>query len=157
MPARRLLILVIVSAAVLSGCPSAPTAPEPRFPAQFVDTVLDAEPAQAAASVAATWPGAAEVPGAFQRFDIDASEILEEVILFRNVRTGRVDSVILKYKADLGPQDRRAVFAAVAHPEFEGVDEVREVPWRRGMRLRMTPSDRFGRLTLTVEPVPEPR
>lgn len=150
-PAARCAIAAVLACALVA-CPTAPTAPEPRFPAGFVDAVLDKEPDVAAAEVRRTWPASREVPGGFQRFAVDGSEVLEEVILFRSVRTGRVDSVILKYRADLGPRDRVAILTQAGHPQLANVDEIREVPWRRGMTLRLTPSDRFGRLTLTVEP-----
>jgi hypothetical protein len=44
------------------------------------------------------------------------------------------------------------VLTAAGHPELAGVAAVREVPWKRGMKLRVTPADRFGRLTVTVTP-----
>lgn len=148
----RQLFLILLSVGLLTGCPTPTPEPEARFPTGFVDAVLDVEPEAAAVTIKETWPGAEEVPGAFQRYEIEGSEVLEEVILFRNVRHGRIDSVILKYRADLSPLDREAALTQAGHRELAAASKVQEVAWRRGMKLRVTPADRFGRLTLTVAP-----
>ena len=148
---RYVLVLTIFIIA-LTGCPSEPPALEPRFPGKLVFELLDKEVETSSELLLGRYPNASRVAGSFRRYQVPDSEVLDEIVMFRNVRSGRVDSVILKYRADLTARDRQAVFDQAGHPEMADAIEVREVEWDRGLTFRVTPADRFGRLTLTVEP-----
>jgi hypothetical protein len=144
--------LVALCSLLVAGCPTSSPPAEARFPGELILALLDKDVEAASDTLVARYPGSTPIAGSFLRYEIAGSEVLDEVIMFRDVRSDRVNSVILKYRGDLTANDRRAVFTQSGHAELAGETRVREVEWGAGLTLRATPADRFGRLTLTVEP-----
>jgi hypothetical protein len=151
-------LLFLLGCAVLLGACEAPREDrEPRYPWPMVRQLLDAEPEEAREALLQYFPGSERVEGSFARYQLMRSEVLDEAILFRDVRSGRVNTVILKYKADLTPADR-----ALALEDFNGPGLIRQMDVSPvveaidgPIRLRARAEDKQGRLTLTVEPAPE--
>ncbi len=156
---KWMLCLVMCVACLGLACEKA-QAPqvEARFPWSEVRASLDQAPKQAEEVWTSRFPGSRREEGSFARFGLVGSEILEEVTLFQDVRSGRVNTVIVKYKADLGVRDRAQVLkelgaeAITQKLDSQEVTELVQGP----LLLRARRQDRFGRLTITVEAAPDP-
>ena len=146
--------------AIVHGCQcDTERVAEPRFPAALVADLLDATPQAADLALREQLPGSVRVAGSFMRYTIVDNEVLDEITLFRSIRSGRVDSVIVKYKADLTPKDRKLVLKQAGHPDLDPdstSDEVVELPHGPNLVIRVRRADRFGRLTITIEAKPPP-
>jgi len=141
--------------ALVLGAACAPTPPPPPaqpFPAELVRQLLDAPPDRAMATIAARYPEVSMTDGPLRRAFIDGDPWIEEIVLFTNIRSGRVDTVILKYPAALPEPDKRKVLEATGldglADEARG-QEVVERPWR-GLTLRTRWADKQGRMSVTV-------
>ncbi len=127
---------------------------EARFPQELISELLDADPEKASATLETKFPGSERSHGAFARYQIHGSEVLDEIILFQDVRSNRINSVVLKYKPSLSQPDTAEVFRESKHPDILTrlqTEEVVEVDHQHSLTLRARKADRFGRLTLTVE------
>lgn len=130
----------------------------PPWPSQTIRAALDRTPAEATALIERAWPGSDVTDTALHRIRIEGDCCLDEWVLFADVRSGRVNAVVLKYRADLAPQRRAEVLALTGVPELASrleADPVVTDTWE-GLRLRARRADRQGRLTLTVEAPPDP-
>ncbi len=155
---RAQLAALGLCALAWAACGRASPPPEPRFPWELVRGMLDAAPEEAQGRLLERFPDSRREEGSFSRYQVLGSEVLDEVTLFRDIRSGRVNAVIVKYKADLSPQDRGAALEELGVPtlarRLEG-EEVVEAPLGP-LQVRARGADRFGRLTITVEAAPEP-
>lgn len=153
----RVLWVCLVCASCWWGCQQSQAPEEPRYPWPMVRQMLDAEPAAAQEALFQVFPDSLRQEGSFARYQVTRSEVLDEVIFFRDVRSGRVNTVILKYKADLTPRDRAQALELFGGAGLaQRLEEEPAVELAQGpLRLRARAEDRLGRLTLTVEPSPE--
>ncbi len=152
-------ILLLLLLALAAGCQRPPATIEAPCPEALVGKLLDAAPKDALAAIQDTFPGSEVASTSFVRVKIAQSRWIDEVVLFSNLHSGRVDAVILKYKPTLEPAERRRAIeacgeAAVAEALASGQPSATG-RWR-GLTLRATAADRQGRLTLTFEPPPAP-
>jgi predicted deacylase len=140
----------------LCGCGRAAAPAEERFPWVFVREALDAAPEEAEGALLRRWPESQRQEGSFARYQVAGSEVLDEVTFFRDLHSGRVNAVIVKYKAGLPRGDQAAALEALEAPSLAvvlGSEAVAEAP-RGPLLLRARGADREGRLTITVEAAP---
>lgn len=142
---------LVLCAWVMVGCPQ--EGDKKRAEAHRVtEALLDQEPENAARALRAFFPGARREPGSFARFQIQ-DPLLHEVTWFTQIRSGRVESVVLKFSPSLSEGDRGLILKEF-HIEEE-VEGVREFS-RGHLLVRVRSADVQGRLTITVEASPEP-
>ena len=152
--------LLFVLGFVLSAqaCDTRRDLADPPFPKTVIREALDARPIDARQAIERHYPGSRALPGALGRIQVEGSDTLEEVILFTDVRSGRVNTVILKFKPGLSSRETGSVLEHASPGLRKKLEEepvvVVQGPFS-GTRLRARRSDKQGRLTLTVEPVDE--
>ena len=152
-------ISVLLLALNTSAC-DAQRGPTDDFPTEVVREALDAERDEAIANITRRYPGSQAIPGSLSRVHIEGSRSLEEFIFFTNLRSGRIDTVVIKYAPDLSLNARREILNS-ASPGLAGrlgPDDVLTLEGPiEGTALRVRAADRQGRLTLTVEAKARPR
>ncbi len=141
--------LFLMALTTLAACSPSPPAALPDFPQQLVSKLIDAPTGQAADLILKE-PGVRSIPGALRRFEWPPGSALEEIIIFSSVRSDRVETVILKYRAKLPPERRQALLGPLGlPPELSGAQNA-QTHWK-GRTLRALGADKNGRLTLTLE------
>lgn len=157
--ATLLLALTIVSAWPLSSCrqPTAsPTGGSVAWPASLIEDLIDAPSGEVMPRLRGHTPDAAPLPGSLHRVRMTGDDWIDEVIIFSNLRSDRVDAIVLKYHATLDATSRADVLTeAGLAADLARIEqgEVVTTPWgrRRGLTLRARAADKQGRMTLTVE------
>ena len=123
------------------------------FPRPMAEALLDQPSSEAPAIIASYYPGSRARSGALDIHTISGSSWLDEVILFSDVRSGRINSVVLKYAPSLTQEQRATIYADVGVPQLaerlESRDVVEEAVGPRTLRVRR--ADKQGKLTITVE------
>lgn len=152
------MALTFVSAWHMSACQ--PTAAPPRdhaaWPAALIEDLMDAPKGEVMPRLQERTPDAHLLPGSLHRVRMTGDDWIDEIIVFFNLRSDRVDSVVLKYRAALDATSRaEALTQAGLLTRTSEIErgEVVTTPWgdRRALTLRARGADKQGRLTLTVE------
>jgi hypothetical protein len=87
---RAQLAALGLCALAWAACGRASPPPEPRFPWELVRGMLDAAPEEAQGRLLERFPDSRREEGSFSRYQVLGSEVLDEVTLFRDIRSGRV-------------------------------------------------------------------
>lgn len=155
-----LLALTIASAWPLTSCKQPTASPTTRasaaWPTSLIDDLIDAPRDEVTPRLRRRAPDAALLPGSLHRVRMTGDDWIDEVTLFFNLRSDRVDAIVLKYHATLDATSRADVLTEAglaAHLARIEQGEVVTTPWerRRGLTLRARAADKQGRMTLTVE------
>jgi hypothetical protein len=148
--------LVVVFSALHVACSNEPTPTPDRLPFDLAIDLLDADRASVPSIIRRRYPTSTRIDGALGRFRIDGPGPLAEVFVFADVRSGRVSSVVLKFRKDVDDSGRRRLLVAAGAPEAarsqplpELTESVTSIAKQRRLRIRR--ADKNGQFTITVE------
>ncbi|MEO1266662.1 MAG: hypothetical protein AAFX99_01100 [Myxococcota bacterium] len=154
MSVRWNLIMLALGSTLIVACdgPQTPKETEPAFPHRAVQATLDQPLDKAVRRLVAMYPGARRLPGPLVRVALPEGGALQELMLFQNVRSARVDTVVVKFAARLTEEERRHVLQTtdVSGIATIAAGDVQEVH-RHGHTWRARWGDKQNQLTITVE------
>lgn len=141
--------------AALVAC-SNPAPEPPTFPRALALELLDTDAPQTLARVRARWPDAAHTSAPLETYTPAQPSPIDHVVVFRDVRSARARSVVVKLSADLTDAQRADVLASTQLAAWAALKPPKdpEHVWTltegtRSWRARWR--DVQGRLTVTVE------
>lgn len=148
---RTVAPLALLTLLIACKAPTTPQEPALGFPRGAVRAALDQPTAVATERLKGIYPKARVVPGPLHRI-VTSDEQVEELILFQDMRSARVNSVVVKFSERLTETERRAILKTTGVDELAQLKagEVQESA-HEGLLWRARWGDRQGRLTVTVE------